>query len=250
MSHDHPGQDDPSGGRDEFDHFFSDTSARREAEDPDSTAWAGQPYDADRTHAVEHASYVRPPQPMHDEYAPAGPDYYQPEPYYEEPPRRRGTMWAPILVIVASLAIVAVVVAVILHNSTGRMKANPATPTATVTETTTRGASPTSSGPSSSQSTGSASSGASPTSSGYATALPGEASSCPGSSSYGTGPATSCAFAAVVTNLYNAEKNSDGRASFAAESPTTHEKYNVSCHQESYVTCTTDTGAVVYILHQ
>lgn len=278
MSHDHPGQDDnPSGGRDEFDHFFTDRGATPGHQDPDATAWAGRPYDADQTQtaahapyvrpphqqprydeyppaeqteAVEHTPYVRPPQePQYDEYEPAGQGYYPPAGYYQEPPQRKSTMWAPVAVIVASLAIVAVVIAFILNNSTGRMTQGAFTPTATVTETTT----PTqSSGASSSPSPKSSTSHSSSSSSAqhYATSLPGSASSCPGSDSYGTGPKTSCGFAAVVATLYNAKKDSDGNASFRAKSPTTHDKYNVSCHEDSYATCTTDTGAIVYVLHK
>ena len=284
MSHDHPGQDgNPSGGRDEFDHFFTDRGATSGQQDPDTTAWAGQPYDADQTQtashapyvrppqqhplydeyppadqtdAVEHTPYVRPPQDPHaagwDEYEPAGQGYYPPAGYYQEPPQRKSTMWAPVAVIVASLAIVAVVIAIILNNSTGRMTQGAFTPTATVTETTTP--SPTqSSGGSSSQSPKSSTSSSSASSSSsdhYATSLPGSASSCPGSDSYGTGPKTSCGFAAVVATLYNAKKDDHGNASFRAKSPTTHDNYDVSCHEDSYTTCTTDTGAIVYILHK
>lgn len=268
MSHDHPGQgpsegrQNPGRGRDEFDHFFSNSSGKHnDATDPDATAWsgAGAPqYDGDRTQAIGHPSYVRPAQPQqYDEFAPAGQeryddyaqadqDYYQPPGHFEEPRQRRGAMWAPVLVIVASLAIVAVVIAIILNNSSGRMAQGAFTPTATVTRTTTQDVSP-----SQSSSGGqSSSSSSSPSSSGsnYATSLPGDASGCPGSSSYGTGPRTSCEFAGVVSTLYNAKKNKDGEASFKAKSPETHRNYAVSCHADSYVTCTTETGAVIYIL--
>lgn len=252
MSHDHGGQgSNPGGGRDEFDHFFSDQSTSRSAQDPDATAWAEPPYDRDRTRSSEHATYARPaPQPErqpYDEYQPADRTHYQPAAFYEEPPQRKGAVWAPVAVIVASLAIVAVVIAIILNNSTGRMTEGAFTPTATVTETTTPHSQ--SSGQSSSaQSSQSPSS--SESSSSYATSLPGSASACPGSDTYGTGPKTSCSFAAVVATLYNAKKNSAGDASFRAKSPETHDKYAVTCHEDSYVTCTTETGAIVYLLHQ
>lgn len=244
MSHDHPGQDNPSGGRDEFDHFFTERSTGSAGRDPDATAWAGQPYDADQTHASEHAPYVRPPQSQYDEYEPADQTYYQEAAYYEEPPQRRGAMWAPVAVIVASLAIVAVVIAIILHNSTGRMTQGAFTPTATVTKTATQNPSSPSTSSQSRSSSPSSSAGAS--SSSAATSLPGSA--CPGSDKFTTGPATSCAFAGVVDTLYNAKKGPDGNASFRAKSPTTHDKYAVNCQAGNYVTCTTETGAVIYIL--
>lgn len=260
MSHDHPGQGDPSGGRDEFDHFFTDRGSSSGRQDPDATAWAGRPYDSDRTHTVEHAPYVRPapPQqePQYDEYQPADPGYYQPAAYYQEPPQRKGAVWAPVAVIVASLAIVAVVIAIILNNSTGRMTQGAFTPTATVTETTTQTPSQPSQSsqesPESSEKPKSSKSGKDKRSkeSKYATSLPGSASACPGSDSYGTGPATSCGFAQVVATLYNAKRDDNGNASFRAKSPTTHRKYSVTCHEDSYATCTTDTGAVVYVLHK
>lgn len=276
MSHDHPGQDgNPSGGRDEFDHFFTDRGAPSGHQDPDATAWAGRPYDADQTQASAHPPYVRPPHqpPRYDEYPPDQTDsaehspyvrppqepqydqadqgYYQPAGYYHETPQRKSAMWAPVAVIVASLAIVAVVIAIILHNSTGRMTQGAFTPTATVTETTTQNPSDSSTRSSgSSQSSTSSSSGSSSSGDGYATSLPGSASSCPGSDTYGTGPKTSCGFAAVVATLYDAKKDDNGNAAFRAKSPTTHRKYDVTCHEDSYATCTTDTGAIVYVLHK
>ena len=259
-------QEDRRGGRDEFDHFFTDRGASAGAQDPDATAWAGGGYDADQTAA--HPPYVRPPQqPQYDqpqypetsagwdEYEPAGQGYYQPAAYYEEPPQRRSAMWAPVAVIVASLAIVAVVIAIILNNSTGRMTEGAFTPTATVTETTTPTqssgqSSSQSSRPSQSSTSTSSSSASSSSPDDYATSLPGSAAPCPGSDSYGIGPKTSCGFAAVVATLYNAEKDDNGDASFRAKSPTTHRKYAVSCHEDSYATCTTETGAIVYVLHR
>lgn len=256
MSHDQPGQDDPSGGRDEFDHFFSKHSGPTDSPDPDTTAWAdpGQA-DADRTQAAGHAPYARPPQPEpYDEYGPAQQSGHYPPAYYEEPPRRRGAMWAPVAVIVASLAIVAVVIALILGNSSGKLAGGAFTPTQTVTQTATQGSSraPSSSAsqsPSSSSSSSSTSSSSS-SSADQAGALPSSAGSCSGSDSYGTGPKTSCGFAGVVATLYNAKKDKDGNASFEAKSPETHDNYKVSCQAASYVTCTTETGAIVYILRK
>jgi hypothetical protein len=253
VSHDQPGQGDPSGGRDEFDHFFSDRNgSKSSAQDPDTTAWADPAEaDADRTQATGHASYVRPPQPQqYDEYAPADQSgYYQPAAYYDEPPQRRGAMWAPVAVIVASLAIVAVVIAIILNNSSGKMANGAFTPTQTVTQTTNQNPSQSSSSSSSSStSSGSPSSSSSSSSPKPATKLPAAASGCPGSDSYGTGPKTSCSFAGVVATLYNAKKHDDGSASFSAKSPETHDNYKVSCAAEKYVTCTTETGAIIYIL--
>lgn len=257
MSHDQPGQDDPRGGRDEFDHFFSDRGNGSEATDPDQTAWADPAYtDSDRTQSTQHAPYVRPPQPQRDEYGPADHGgYYPPEAYYQEPQQRRGAMWAPVAVIVASLAIVVVVIALILNNSSGKMTQGAFTPTQTVTQTSTgqspskesSSQSPSSSSPSSSSKSSSSSSSSSPS---YATALPGAAGACPGTDSYGTGPKTSCTFAGVVATLYNAKKNDAGQASFRAKSPATHDNYKVSCQAESYVTCTTETGAIIYILRK
>ncbi|MFC6704694.1 hypothetical protein [Flexivirga alba] len=194
---------------------------------------------------------MRPPQPQqYDEYAPADQSgYYQPEAYYEEPPQRRGAMWAPVAVIVASLAIVAVVIAIILNNSSGKMANGAFTPTQTVTRTSTQDSSQSPSS-SSSQSPTSSSSSSGSSSSTAASTLPGSAGSCSGSDSYGTGPKTSCAFAGVVATLYNAKKGQDGNASFQAKSPTTHDNYKVNCQAASYVTCTTETGAVVYILRK
>ncbi|GAB3493877.1 hypothetical protein [Flexivirga lutea] len=267
MSHDQPGQDDPRGGRDEFDHFFSDRG-QQPAQDPDATAWAG-PADSDRTHPRDQAPdqtaapYVRPPQePQYDEYQPAD-QRYEPAAYYEEPPQRRGAMWAPVAVIVASLAIVAIVIAIILNNSSGRMAQGAFTPTKTVTQTTggqpsqTPSSSETSqssqssesSSPSSSSSSASSSSDSSSSPS-FATSLPGAAGACPGTDSYGTGPKTSCGFAGVVSTIYNAKKDKDGNASFKAKSPETHDNYQVTCQADQYVTCTTETGAVVYILRK
>lgn len=257
MSHDQPGQgQDPSGGRDEFDHFFSDRRDSTGSTDPDTTAWADPTHaDADRTQATDHAPYVRPPQspqsPQYDEYGPAEQSgYYQPAAFYEEPAQRRGAMWAPVAVIVASLAIVAVVIAIILNNSSGKMANGAFTPTATVTQTTSQDSSPSPKSSSESPSSSQSSSPSSTPSSDYATALPGSANSCSESASYGTGPKTSCNFAGVVAALYNAKQNKDGNASFEAKSPTTHDKYKVSCQADKYVTCTTDTGAIVYILRK
>lgn len=253
MSHDQPGQGNPSGGRDEFDHFFSDRNGSKSSpRDPDTTAWADPAEaDVDRTQATGHASYVRPPQPQqYDEYGPADQSgYYQPAAYYDEPPQRRGAMWAPVAVIVASLAIVAVVIAIILNNSSGKMANGAFTPTQTVTRTS-QGPSQSSSSSSNSSSPSSNSSSPSskPSSSKPASKLPAAASSCPGSDSYGTGPKTSCSFAGVVSTLYNARHHKDGSASFRAKSPTTHDNYKVSCQAGSYVTCTTETGAVIYLL--
>ena len=253
MSHDHEGQGtNPGGGRDEFDHFFSDRPANSAGRDPDATAWAGPAYDGEQTQASEHATYARPAaQPERQQYDEYEQTHYQPAAYYEEPPQRKGAVWAPVAVIVASLAIVAVVIALILNNSTGRMTEGAFTPTATVTKTATQSPTQSASRSSSSQTAQSSqSSGASSSSPSYATALPGSASACPGSDSYGTGPKTSCSFAAVVAALYNAKKDDAGDASFQAKSPETHDKYSVSCHEDSYVTCTTDTGAIIYVLHQ
>jgi len=222
VSHDQPGQDNPSGGRDEFDHFFSDRGGNSTNRDPDATAWADASYD-DRTQANQHAPYVRPPeQQQYNEYEPADQGYYEPAGYYQEPPPRKSTMWAPVLVIVASLAIVAVVIAIILNNSNGRMAKGSFKPTATVTktatqpQTSTQSQSPQTSKPSSSKPSPSSSA------SKVAKSLPGSATSCPGTSSYGTGPKTTCSFAGVVSSLYNAKKNKDGDASFRAKSPATH----------------------------
>ena len=257
MSHDQPGQDDPRGGRDEFDHFFSDHNGPKpSSQDPDTTAWADPAEaDADRTQATNHAPYVRPPQPQqYDEYGPAEQSgYYQPAAYYDEPPQRRGAMWAPVAVIVASLAIVAVVIAIILNNSSGKMAGGAFTPTQTVTQTTTQDPSQSSKSSSPSPSSSSASSSDSSSSSSSssstdASKLPGSAGSCSGSDTYGTGPKTSCAFAGVVATLYNAKKGKDGNASFHAKSPTTHDNYKVNCQAAAYVTCTTETGAVVYVV--
>lgn len=258
MSHDQNGQGNPSGGRDEFDHFFSDRRGSAGSSDPDTTAWADPArVDADRTRATGHAPYVRPPQPQYDEYEPAdNSGYYQPAGYFEEPPQRRGAMWAPVAVIVASLAIVAIVIAIILNNSSGKMANGAFTPTATVTQTTNQDSSQSSNpsskspGSSSSKSSSSKSSSSSSSSAAHAKSLPGSAGSCPGSDSYGTGPKTSCSFAAVVSTLYNAKKGQDGGASFEAKSPTTHDNYKVNCQADKYVTCTTETGAVVYILRK
>jgi hypothetical protein len=260
VSHDQPGQGNPSGGRDEFDHFFSDRNQPAASQDPDTTAWADPANaDADRTQATEHAPYVRPPQ-QYDEYGPADQSgYYEPAPYREEPPQRRGAMWAPVAVIVASLAIVAIVIALILNNSTGKMAQGAFTPTQTVTKTTTQQSSPSPSSSSPSSSSASSSSSSSSTSSSSssspsssssspASQLPASAGSCPGTSSYGTGPKTSCGFAGVVATLYNAKKQSDGSASFTAKSPETHKNYQVSCQAGSYVTCTTETGAIIYVV--
>lgn len=253
MSHDQPGQGDPSGGRDEFDHFFSDRNGSTSSpRDPDTTAWADPAEaDADRTQATGHAPYVRPPQPQqYDEYAPAEQTgYYQPAAYYEEPPQRRGAIWAPVAVIVASLAIVAVVIAIILNNSSGKMSGGAFTPTQTVTQTSSPQSSQSSGSSSARSSSSSPSSSASSSSSSKpASKLPSSASACPGTDSYGTGPKTTCSFAGVVSTLYNAKKHKDGSASFRAKSPATHDNYKVSCQSGSYVTCTTETGAVIYIL--
>jgi hypothetical protein len=248
VSHDQPGQDNPSGGRDEFDHFFSDRGGSSAPRDPDATAWADASYD-DRTQVNQHAPYVRPPEAQqYDEFDHANEGYYEPAGYYQEPPPRKSAMWAPVLVIVASLAIVAVVIAIILNNSNGRMAKGSFKPTATVTKTATPSTSQGQSSQSSSSSQSPSSPSSSPSSSHFATALPGSAASCPGSDSYGTGPKTTCSFAGVVSTLYEAKKNKAGDASFRAKSPATHAKYSVNCQANAYVTCTTETGAVVYIL--
>ncbi|NNG38420.1 hypothetical protein HJ588_03915 [Flexivirga sp. ID2601S] len=284
MSHDQPGQDgkDPRGGRDEFDHFFTDRNARRpEQRDPDATAWGEAPYDDragtdpydDRTQAAQppsygaggqgygdQHSYVQPPRPDEDYYGyeqGGGPYYGQ-----EQEQRRRGNAWAPVLVIVASLLVVGVVAAIALtrSNNNGSSQANSPLPTQTVTKTQTH--SPTEQSPtqsesqpssssesSASSSPSSESSSASPSTS-YATDLPASASPCPGGADYGTGPRTTCAFAGVVASRYQSAKDADGNASFSATSPETHQSYDVTCTAGQIVTCVTTTNATVYMLRK
>ncbi|WP_265442631.1 hypothetical protein [Flexivirga meconopsidis] len=274
MSHDQNGQDgkDPRGGRDEFDHFFTDRDARRaQQRDPDATAWAeggydqpasGDPYD-DRTQTAlppsydngqgydDQHSYVQPPRPDEDYYG------YEQQggPYYgQQPPRRRGNIWAPVAVIVASLLVVGVIAAIALNRSgDSGQQANSPLPTQTVTKTQTQSPSeqsPSSTDSSSSSESSSSSPSSSQSSASYATALPGSASPCPGSADYGVGPRTTCAFAAVVATKYNSAKDSDGNASFSATSPETRKSYDVTCTAGDVVTCVTTTNATVYMLRK
>lgn len=266
MSHDQPGSGDPRGGRDDFDHFFTDRSGGGQPpQDPDATVWGGT---GEQRGQAEQGAYTQrmparpyqPPQSQYDAEYDAGyanqprEDYGQPQGagYYDEPPRNGNKALAPILVIVASLIVIAVVAFFALHHSSKSTDATSTTPLPTQTSQSTpsttqsQDQSPSDTQSSPESSTGQSSSSDSASASANPI-FPASATACPGTSAYATGPKTSCAFAAVVASTYQAKKDSSGNATFSAVSPETGDTYQVSCTSGSYVTCVTTTKAIIYV---
>ncbi|TWE10355.1 hypothetical protein [Rudaeicoccus suwonensis] len=266
MSHDQPGSGDPRGGRDDFDHFFTDRNGGGQPpQDPDATVWGGageqhgqaeqgaytqrmpaRPYEPQQYDAEYDAGYAN--QPREDYGRPQGGGYY------DEPPRNGSKALAPILVIVASLIVIALVAFFALHHSSSKdndaattplpSQTSQSTPSTTQSQSQSQSPSQTQSSPESS--TDQSSSSDSPSSSANPL-FPSSATACPGTSEYATGPKTSCPFAAVVASTYAAKKDSSGNATFSAVSPETGDTYQVSCTSGDYVTCVTTTKAIVYI---
>lgn len=227
---------------DTFDHFFKGPSTP----DPDETRPISAPPPATGPDAATqswdaHAGYAA---------APA-----------EPAPResRRGGVILPLLVIFASVAIVAVVVYFALggggrgSTQTDGVPEGAATgPTSTQSDTPSGSSNPSgsssdSSSSSSSPSSSSSSSSSSTSSSSASAPLPDGATNCH-STAYSVGPKTSCGFGASVAAAASSADFSSGSATLTdVYSPTTHEKYTLTCTQGGYLTCVTESGAVVYV---
>lgn len=258
-----PGPDEP-GFDDTFDHFFS----KRPASDPDATRpvpqspQPGGPDDAtaawspaDRGQVPPAGAAYGPPQqtPQYGGQPYAAQGYGQ-QPYAEQPyagqpyaaepaPRERRGVGMPMAVIGVSLIVIAIVAYIAFGNlgSSSSNKADNPAPLPQSTGTASPSAPDRTSEPSPKQSTSpdKKSTAAQP--------LPDGALNCH-SDRFSVGPKTSCPFGKNVAKAAAAADFASGSATLkGVYSPTTHDKYTLTCTKGGYLTCVSKTGAIVYV---